>query len=68
MRRPDNCMTQRLMEQYQVGDLVEIAFGDGVWQTAVVRQPQHPGLWVQTADGRLWYVTNTKRIRKAKIS
>ncbi|MCA9872368.1 MAG: hypothetical protein KC441_01905 [Anaerolineales bacterium] len=43
---------------------MQISFGDKSWQRAQVRQLQHPGLWVQTADGRLWFVTNTRHIRK----
>jgi hypothetical protein len=58
-------MAQRLIERYQVGDLVEITFDDVHWQPATVRQQQHPGLWVQTTDGRIWYVTNTQHIRKS---
>lgn len=61
-------MTQRLVEQYHPGDRVEIHFerGDDTgWQRGEVVAAQHPGLWVRTADGRLWFVTNTRRIRSA---
>ncbi|MCB8986271.1 MAG: hypothetical protein H6661_00775 [Ardenticatenaceae bacterium] len=57
-------MSERLVELYEVGEWVQISFGDKAWQRAQVRQLQHPGLWVQTADGRLWFVTNTRHIRK----
>jgi len=60
------CMAQRLVDLYAVGDVVEMTFGDGTWLRAQVRQLQHPGLWVETADGRLWFVTNTRHIRKWK--
>lgn len=56
-------MVERLVEQYQVGDGVEILLRDGVWQTAVVSSHQHPGIWVQTMTGQQWFVTNTRRIR-----
>lgn len=57
-------MAQRLVDLYKVSELVEITFGDGAWLEARVRQHQHPGLWVQTIDGRFWFVTNTRHIRK----
>jgi len=57
-------MAQRLIDLYSVGEVVEITFGHDVWRRAIVRQLQHPGLWVQTVDGQLWFVTNTRRIRK----
>lgn len=60
-------MAQRLSDTYVAGDRVEIAFGDGVdqtWLPAIVLGFQHPGLWARTADGRVWFVTNTRRIRR----
>jgi hypothetical protein len=36
-----------------------------VWWAAVVVRPEPPGIWVRTADGREWFVTNTYRIRPA---
>ncbi|MBP6471882.1 MAG: hypothetical protein KBE23_10420 [Chloroflexi bacterium] len=57
-------MAKRLVESYQVTELVEICFGKDVWLPATVRELQHPGIWAQTADGRLWFVTNTKHIRR----
>ena len=59
-------MPPRLSELYQVGDRVQVCFeaaNDLAWQPARVLGPQSPGLWVQTADGRHWFVTNCRRIR-----
>ena len=54
----------RIYERYAPGDRVEIRFGDaGEWRAAVVVRADPPGLWVMTADGREWFVTNTYRIR-----
>lgn len=60
-------MPPRLSELYQPGDEVEICFDsdDPVWLAARVIGPQTPGLWVQTKDQRLWFVTNGRRIRTA---
>lgn len=57
-------MNQRLVEQFSVGDRIEIEFGDGDWLPAIVVDLAHPGLWVQDGLGRRWYVTNTRRIRR----
>ena len=59
----------RIYDRYTPGQRVEIRFGgaDGAaWQAAVVLWAEPPGLWVQTADGREWFVTNTYRIRPAE--
>jgi hypothetical protein len=56
-------MVKRLVDQYQLGDVVEIMLKDGVWQTAVVISQQHPGIWLRTVTGHQWFVTNTRRIR-----
>ena len=59
-------MPPRLAEIYKAGDIVEILLSDEEgesWRPALVRDFQHPGLWVQTADRRLWFVTNSRRIR-----
>lgn len=64
-------MPPRLSETYQAGDAVEVRFeeaGDITWQGARVLGPQPPGLWVQTADGRRWFVTNGRRIRPASAA
>jgi hypothetical protein len=59
-------MAKRLVEQYQVNDVVEINLRDDVWVTAVVIKQQHPGIWVRTGNGLDWFVTNTGRIRPLK--
>ncbi len=56
-------MVKRLVEQYQIGDIVEIKISDGMWMTAVVIMQQHPGIWVETLSGNRWFVTNTTHIR-----
>jgi len=43
---------------------VEIALEGVHWTPARVVQMQHPGAWVLTRDGSLWFVTNGRRIRK----
>ena len=60
-------MTKPLREQYQLDGPVEIRFGgdERWWRGRVVRHAP-PGVWVQTANGQLWFVTNTRRIRKVK--
>jgi len=57
-------MAKRLSEVYKVKDMVEIQFGEDLWLVGRVAGFQHPGLWVTTADGASWYVTNGRRIRK----
>ncbi len=59
-------MVKRLVEVYRIGDTVEIFFQneeDDEWRPAHIVALQHPGVWAQTADRRIWYVTNSKRIR-----
>lgn len=61
-------MPQRIYEQYAPGDRVEIILanrGEDEWQPAVVLRREPPGIWVRTADGREWFMTNTYRIRPA---
>jgi hypothetical protein len=61
-------VAERLSEQYRPGDRVEIfleaAEGDPQWTPAVVYRLQHPGVWVVDDDRRMWFVTNTRRIRR----
>jgi hypothetical protein len=60
-------MVRRLTDRFKPGDLVEIVFiaqGETSWRPAVVRGADPPGLWVQTQDEHLWFVTNTNRIRE----
>ncbi len=59
--------TKRLVDLFVVGERVEISFGNSEWWEAYVVQHDHPGLWVMTGDGRLWFVTNGRRIKKAEI-
>lgn len=60
-------MAKRLYEQYQLDALVEIQFsGDDRWLRGRVVRHDPPGVWVQTANRRMWFVTNTRRIRKVK--
>ncbi len=59
----------RIYERYAPDARVEIRFGGAVgeaWQAAVVLRAEPPGLWVRTADGQEWFVTNTYRIRPAE--
>ncbi len=59
-------MSKRIYERYEPGDRVEITFTGGdkaEWQPAVVLRREPPGIRVQTADGREWFMTNTYRIR-----
>lgn len=55
-------MAERLTKMYAVGTAVEILL-DGVWLPGVVVRHESPAVWVQTADGRAWFVTNRQRIR-----
>ena len=60
---------RHIYEQYTPGRRVEIRFGNGPeaeWAAAVVLRAVPPGIWVQTTDGREWFVTNTYRIRPAE--
>lgn len=62
-------MPQRLSESYRAGDPVEIYLereDGGAWHPAKVLGFQHPGMWVQAAEGNIWFVTNTKRCRLAQ--
>jgi hypothetical protein len=59
-------MAQRLVDVYRPGDDVEVWFehaSQSGWYPAQVVGFQHPGAWVRTGDGGLWFVTNTRRIR-----
>ena len=61
-------MRRRIYEQFSIGDRVEIQVGhatESAWQPAVVLRREPPGIWVRTADGREWFMTNTYRIRPA---
>jgi len=59
-------MPKRIYDQYAPGDRVEIVFSNqdkDAWQPAEVMRREPPGIWVRTADGREWFMTNTYRIR-----
>ena len=59
-------MPPRLVDLYHPGDAVEILLSDEegeMWRAGLVRGAQYPGIWVQTADRCLWFVTNGRRIR-----
>lgn len=57
-------MARRLTAHYAVGERVEIFLGQTAWVPGVVVAHDHPAVWVRTADGRSWFVTNGTRIRK----
>ncbi|MBK8901802.1 MAG: hypothetical protein IPM53_11500 [Anaerolineaceae bacterium] len=56
-------MAERLVELYTVGTAVEIWPEEKIWLPGVVVAHQPPAVWVRTADGRTWFVTNRRRIR-----
>lgn len=59
-------MPARLVDQYPLQTAVQILLGDERWHDGWVVAHQHPGVWVQTNAGHRWFVTNTRRIRKAE--
>ena len=63
-------MPQRLVDLYAVGEHVEILQvleEAEVWRSGEVAGHQHPAIWVRTdGDRKLWFVTNGKRIRRAR--
>lgn len=62
-------MAERLTDLYKPGDRVEILLEagsrDAYWQTGTVLARDFPGVWVDTAAGGRWFVTNGRRIRPA---
>ena len=54
---------KRLTEKYPLQTAVQIKLGDD-WFAGIIVQQQHPAVWVQTLDGRRWFVTNDRHIRK----
>lgn len=56
-------MAKRLVDRFAQGDRVAITFGNDRWYQGVVVKQEHPGVWVMTAGQRVWFVTNTRRIR-----
>lgn len=59
------CM-KRLIELYPIGTAVKILSADGEWVNGRVVAHQHPAVWVQTANGQQWFVTNRRRIKLAE--
>lgn len=57
-------MSKRLVDAYAIGADVEITFGDDAWLRARVVNHESPGMWVLDVNGRFWFVTNTRRVRK----
>ena len=57
-------MAKRMHERFTQGEAVEIYFPQiDRWLAAVVARFDPPGVWVNTVDGRPWFVTNGRRIR-----
>ena len=58
-------MAKRLIDQYPIGAQVEIYFQVlNQWFPGVIVRHDHPAIWVKTDDGRLWFVTNSRRVRQ----
>lgn len=60
-------MSKRLKDSFQPGDAVEITFDGERWLRARIVAHEPPGVWVQSWDGRYWFVTNTRRIRHPEL-
>jgi hypothetical protein len=56
-------MIERLTERFALGESVEILVGER-WLPGVVVHKEHPAIWVRTANGQPWFVTNGRRVRK----
>ncbi len=61
-------MAERLVDLYRPGQAVQIylAHTNG-WQPGRITRLDHPAVWVQTEDGRQWFVTNRRHIRPEEI-
>ncbi len=60
-------MARRLVDVYRPGDRVEVFFSDETseeWRPAEIVALQHPGVWARTSDGKVWFVTNGRHVRK----
>ncbi len=57
-------MPGRLVDEYPVGQPVEITFDGQTWQAGRVAAHDPPGVWVRLVDGSKWYVTHPRRIRR----
>jgi hypothetical protein len=56
-------MSKRLVDLYPVETAVFLKLGEN-WVAGVVVRHQFPAVWVQTMDGRMWFVTNGGKIRR----
>jgi len=57
-------MSRRLTDIYPIGTAVQVFFPQiGIWLDGDIVAHAHPAVWVQTADGRRWFVTNSRRIK-----
>lgn len=58
-------MPKRLAELYQLQEPVEILLRNAGsrWVAGRVVAYDFPGVWVETANGSRWFVTNRRRIR-----
>lgn len=59
-------MSRRLVERFAVGIAVDVLLRTPAgerWVPATVVAHAHPGVWVETANGARWFVTNGKRVR-----
>ncbi|GJM41146.1 MAG: hypothetical protein DHS20C20_14280 [Ardenticatenaceae bacterium] len=61
-------MAERLTALYPVGTAVQIWLGEQLWLDGTVVAHQLPAVWVRPQDGRSWFVTNRRRIRKIEES
>jgi hypothetical protein len=57
-------MPERLTERFPIGAFVEIDMADLGWLPGQVVEHAPPAVWVRTEDGRFWFVTNGRKIRK----
>ncbi len=59
---------QRLVEMYAIGTAVKILLANDEWVNGRVIRHDHPAVWVQTADGQQWFVTNRRRIQLVDVA
>ena len=60
-------MASRLVDLYPLGSPVEILLAEQ-WRAGQIVRHDHPAVWVKTASGSLWFVTNRRRIRKRNLT
>ena len=57
-------MSRRLIDLYPLGRPVQVYFSQlDMWLDGVVIDHAYPAVWVKTADGGRWFVTNSRKIR-----